>query len=226
MSKIKNPKLKVGDRIVLINMIDESLSIGTRGKVTKIDNAPKFSKNDSDFQYGVDWYDDNNKVISSLSLIPGVDSWLFDTEFMDNTINEERFTDLDQLERKINFLKSFKKKELQDIMEYVENLRGVGLVNTLEMGQFIGSGREYLQKFVDFHKMRNNLSSEEENLLEKALDMSDIVRNNLINAGVEILEKNKQEITAEKVQRSMNRLIKGILEHFMKNTSKYVNKNN
>jgi hypothetical protein len=175
--------------------------------------------------YDVEWYDDDEKVISTLSLLPQTDTWMLDREYTQNDLNEEKFTDLDQLERKINFLKSFKKKELQDIMEYVENLRGVGLVNTLEMGQFIGSGREYLQKFVDFHKMSNNLSSEEENLLEKALDMSDIVRNNLINAGVEILEKNKQEITAEKVKRNMNTLIKGILEHFMRNTSKYVNKN-
>lgn len=224
MSKKQSPKLKVGDRIVLINMPGENIFIGTKGKVKRIGQQPSFGS-EFDYMYDVEWYDDDEKVISTLSLLPQTDTWMLDREYTQNDLNEEKFTDLDELERKINFLKSFKKKDLQDIMEYVENLRGVGLVNTLEMGQFIGSGREYLQKFVDFHKMRNNLSSEEENLLEKALDMSDIVRNNLINAGVEILEKNKQEITAEKVKRNMNVLIKGILEHFMRNTSKYVNKN-
>jgi hypothetical protein len=225
MSKKQSPKLKVGDRIVLINMPGENLDTGDKGKVIKIGDQPSYGS-EFNYMYDMEWYDDDEKVISTLSLLPQTDTWMLDREYTQNDLNEEKFTDLDQLERKINFLKSFKKKELQDIMEYVENLRGVGLVNTLEMGQFIGSGREYLQKFVDFHKMSNNLSSEEENLLEKALDMSDIVRNNLINAGVEILEKNKQEITAEKVKRNMNTLIKGILEHFMRNTNKYVNKNN
>jgi hypothetical protein len=224
MSKKQSPKLKVGDRIVLINMPGENLDTGDKGKVIKIGDQPSYGSG-FDYMYDMEWYDDDEKVISTLSLLPQTDTWMLDREYEQNDLNEEKFTDLDQLERKINFLKSFKKKDLQDIMEYVENLRGVGLVNTLEMGQFIGSGREYLQKFVDFHKMRNNLSSEQENLLEKALDMSDIVRNKLINAGVEILEKNKQEITAEKVKRNMNVLIKGILEHFMRNTSKYVNKN-
>lgn len=224
MNKKQNPKLKEGDRVILVNMPGEKLDTGDKGKVIEIGDQPS---NESGFNYlyKMEWYDDDGKIISDLSLLPQSDTWMLDRKYTQNDLNEEKFTDLDQLERKINFLKSFKKKELQGIMEYVENLRGVGLVNTLEMGQFIGSGREYLQKFVDFHKMKNNLSSEEENLLEKALDMSDIIRNILINAGVEILEKNKQEITAEKVKRNMNVLIKGILEHFKKNASKYVNKN-
>lgn len=224
MNKNQNPKLKKGDRVILVNMPGEKLDTGDKGKVIEIGDQPS---NESGFNYlyKMEWYDDDGKIISDLSLLPQSDTWMLDRKYTQNDLNEEKFTDLDQLERKINFLKSFKKKELQGIMEYVENLRGVGLVNTLEMGQFIGSGREYLQKFVDFHKMKNNLSSEEENLLEKALDMSDIIRNILINAGVEILEKNKQEITAEKVKRNMNVLIKGILEHFKKNASKYVNKN-
>ena len=224
MNKKQNPKLKKGDRVILVNMPGENLYTGDKGKVIKIGDQPS-NESGFDYLYEMEWYDNDGKMISDLSLLPQSDTWMLDRKYTQNDLNEEKFTDLDQLERKINFLKSFKKKELQDIMEYVENLRGVGLVNTSEMGQFIGSGREYLQKFVDFHKMKNNLSSEEENLLEKALDMSDIIRNILINAGVEILEKNKQEITAEKVKRNMNVLIKGILEHFMKNASKYVNKN-
>ena len=63
-----NPKLNVGDRIVLLYMDDESsVTPGTKGKVTRI------SQVFGDDQYNVDW--DNG---SKLALISSVDVW--DTE--------------------------------------------------------------------------------------------------------------------------------------------------
>jgi hypothetical protein len=63
-----NPKLNVGDRIVLLYMDDESsVTPGTKGKVTSV------SQVFGDDQYNVDW--DNG---SKLALISSVDVW--DTE--------------------------------------------------------------------------------------------------------------------------------------------------
>ena len=48
MKKGLNPKLNVGDRIVLVYMDGESIGPGTKGKVKRITNVPKFSDSDSD----------------------------------------------------------------------------------------------------------------------------------------------------------------------------------
>ena len=62
MSKKKNPELKEGDRVILVYMPDESLDAGTKGVVKKIEKTPSFGGS-SDYQYRVEWFDDNNKVI-------------------------------------------------------------------------------------------------------------------------------------------------------------------
>jgi hypothetical protein len=76
-----NPELEKNDRIILIHMDDESIGAGTKGKVLGKENVPKFSKNDLGYQYRVEWYDDEGKVMSRLSLIPEVDGWIYDKEF-------------------------------------------------------------------------------------------------------------------------------------------------
>ncbi len=74
MSKNKNPKLKEGDRIVLIYMPGEDVDTGTKGKVRKITPQPSFGT-EFDYMYDVEWYDEDDKVISTLSLIPQSDTW-------------------------------------------------------------------------------------------------------------------------------------------------------
>jgi hypothetical protein len=81
MSNKINPKLKEGDRIVLVHMDGESLGTGIKGKVTKIEQTPKFSSSDLGFQYAVEWYDYDDKVISRLSLIPESDAWILDSDY-------------------------------------------------------------------------------------------------------------------------------------------------
>ena len=49
MSKIINPKLKVGDRIVCVDMVDEANYVGKRGTVIDINRGPGF------LQYNVEW---------------------------------------------------------------------------------------------------------------------------------------------------------------------------
>jgi hypothetical protein len=48
MSKKKNPKLKEGDRVVLIYMPGEDIDTGTKGKVRKISQQPSFG---TEFDY-------------------------------------------------------------------------------------------------------------------------------------------------------------------------------
>ena len=62
MSKNKNPKLKAGDRVVLIYMPEESLDTGTKGKVIKIGQQPSFGT-EFDYMYVMEWYDDDGNVV-------------------------------------------------------------------------------------------------------------------------------------------------------------------
>ncbi len=88
MSKKQNPKLKEGDRIVLIYMPGEDIDTGTKGKVKKITPQPSFGS-EFDYMYDVEWYDEDDKVISTLSLIPQSDTWMLDPEFNQNKSHEK-----------------------------------------------------------------------------------------------------------------------------------------
>lgn len=62
---MRNPKLKVGDRVVLLDMSDlQGVEVGTWGTVTSVTTIF------GDVQYGVNW--DNG---SRLALISDIDRW-------------------------------------------------------------------------------------------------------------------------------------------------------
>jgi hypothetical protein len=73
-------------------MNGETMGSGIKGKVLK-----KVSLPNNDDMYEVEWYEDDydSKVISKLSLIVGVDSWIFDMD--QKQIQERNFKDLDEI---------------------------------------------------------------------------------------------------------------------------------
>ena len=111
MSKKQNPKLKEGDRIVLIYMPGEDVDTGTKGKVKRIGQQPSFGS-EFDYMYDVEWYDDDEKVISTLSLLPQSDTWMLDREYSQNDLNEGRIIDLDELISRHEWSRLFKKSDL------------------------------------------------------------------------------------------------------------------
>jgi hypothetical protein len=119
------------------------LDPGTKGRVVGIENIPSFA-GESDYQYRIEWFDDDNKVISSLSLIPDSDSWIFDPQFKVKSINESKITDLDELIKQGEWLNLFKKKDLKYILSYLELIRQLGVVNMFESGQFLGQTSQYI----------------------------------------------------------------------------------
>lgn len=214
MSKKKNPPLKEGDRVVLIYMPGENLDPGTKGTVTKIEKTPSFGDG-SDYQYRVEWFDDNNKVISTLALIPGSDSWLFDPEFTLKSLNERKITDLDELIKKGEWLNMFKKDDLRYVLSYLELIRQLGVVNMFQSGQFLGQTKEYLTKYFDLYRMQRDLDENDEEMIEKIIDMSENVRNIMISSAVKDLERNSNEITGRSATNRVNRLSTELVKHFM-----------
>jgi hypothetical protein len=214
MSKKKNPPLKVGDRIVLIYMPGENLDPGTKGKVNGIEKSPSFGGG-SDYQYRVEWYDDDNNVISTLSLIPDSDSWLFDPAFKVKSLNEEKITDLDVLIKRGKWLTLFRKDDLRYIMKFLELIRQLGVVNMFESAQFLGQTSQYIKKYFDLYRMRRELDENEEEIIEKIIDMSENVRNLMISASIKDLEQDKKEVTAISATNRMKKLTDELVKRFM-----------
>lgn len=205
MSKKQNPKLKEGDRIVLIYMPGEDIDTGTKGKVKRIGQQPSFGS-EFDYMYDVEWYDDDENVISSLSLLPQSDTWMLDPEFSQKNLQEARFTDLDDLIRHHEWSKLFKKADLQYVLDFLMAIRDLGVVNMLQSGQFLGQTKEYLTKYFDLYRMQRELDENDEELIEKIIDMGEKVRNIMILASMTDLERQKRKLTSELVTKRLNRL--------------------
>lgn len=215
MKKTKNPKLKEGDRIILIHMPGEEITIGTKGKVIGIENAPSFGGS-LGYQYEMEWYDDNDNIFSKLSLIPDTDSWMLD----EITIKENKYTNLssiDDLEKLANFLDLFRKKDFTLILEYLELIRELGVVNMFESTQFLGETSKYLEQYFNLYRMRKELDDKDEELIEKIVNMSENIRNIMISASIKDLEQKNVEITTSTVTSRFSKLKKDILLYFIDN---------
>ena len=214
MSKKQNPKLKEGDRIVLIYMPGEDVDTGTKGKVKRIGQQPSFGS-EFDYMYDVEWYDDDEKVISTLSLLPQTDTWMLDREYTQNDLNEGRIIDLDELISRHEWSRLFKKSDLKYVMEYLEIIRRLGVVNMFQSGQFLSQTKEYLTKYFDLHRMQQDLNDKDEEMIEKILEMSENVRNIMISAAINDLEQKNIEITGSSATYRVNRLATEVVKHFM-----------
>ena len=214
MKRDKNPELKKGDRIILINMPGESLFAGTKGIVEKIEKVPSFGGQEG-YQYRISWVDDDDNVISTVSLLPNEDSWLLDPEYNQNNLNEARITDIDALIKKADWLKLFKRADLKYILEYLELIRQSGVVNMFQSGQFLGQTGYYMRKFFEFYALQNNLDENDEELYEKIVEMSDKVRDIMIRAAVMDLSRNNREITTGSAENRLRRLTTEVVKEYM-----------
>ena len=214
MSKKQNPKLKEGDRIVLIYMPGEDVDTGTKGKVKRIGQQPSFGS-EFDYMYNVEWYDDDEKVISTLSLLPQSDTWTLDREYSQNDLNEGRIIDLDELISRHEWSRLFKKSDLKYVMEYLEIIRRLGVVNMFQSGQFLSQTEEYFTKYFDLYRMQQDLDDKDEEMIEKILEMSENVRNIMISAAINDLEQKNKEITGSSATYRVNKLATEVVKYFI-----------
>lgn len=168
--------------------------------------------------YNVEWLDDDGKVISTLSLLPEADSWILDPEFTQNDLNEAKnrvITDLDELIRRHEWSRLFKKSDLKYILDYLEVIRQLGVVNMFQSGQFLGQTKDYLTKYFDLYRMQRELDDNDEEKIEKILEMSENVRNIMISAAITDLEQKNVEITGRSATNRVNKLTTELVKHFM-----------
>lgn len=211
-----NPELKTGDRIMLLHMDGEDMPSGTKGKVIRIMDTPKFTKDDLGFMYDMEWYGDEGNVISKLSISPESDGWIYDKMYyMENPtdINESKYENLDDVMKSYKVVSSLPKTEMKIVQTYLELIRELGIVNMFESPMFVGASKSYLQDFI---KIKSYERDFDEDLVEQILDMADEVRNIIISKSIQTVEEKGQEPTINNIQREMKLLSQMCVKYFMK----------
>ena len=222
MKKGLNPKLDVGDRIILVHMDGEDVGPGTKGEVIKIEKIPSFGSS-IDYQYRVNWFDNEGKVISTLSLLPDVDGWLLDEEKED--IQEINFKSLDDLISKGDFLACFSKRDLDEVYKFLELERRIGSHNmAMEGGKFLLMGPDYIRDFFKLQSYHRTPDEEKEILIDKLIGRAQDMYDLFVRASIKYLENKDSEITIPAVQRTMGRLATTAKQFWMFGGDKFLNK--
>ena len=222
MKKGLNPKLDVGDRIILVHMDGEDVGPGTKGEVIKIEKIPSFGSS-VDYQYRVNWFDNEGKVISTLSLLPDVDGWLLDEEKED--IQEINFKSLDDLISKGDFLACFSKRDLDEVYKFLELERRIGSHNmAMEGGKFLLMGPDYIRDFFKLQSYHRKPDEDKEILIDKLVDRAQDMYDLFVRASIKYLENKGSEITIPSVQRTMGRLATTAKQFWMFGGDKFLNK--
>lgn len=223
MKKGLNPKLEVGDRIILVHMDGEDVGPGTKGKVIKIETTPSFGVFSTNYQYRVNWFNDEGEVISTLSLLPDIDGWLLDEEKKD--IQEINFKNLDDLISKGDFLSCFSKRDLDEIYKFLELERQIGSHNmAMEGGKFLLMGPDYIKDFFKLQSYHRKPDEDKQILIDKLVDRAQDMYDLFVRASIKYLENKGSEITIPAVQRTMGRLATTAKQFWMFGGDKFLNK--
>ena len=223
MKKGLNPKLETGDRIILVHMEGEDVGAGTKGKVIKLEKTPSFGKS-PDYQYRVEWFDDEGKVISTLALLPDVDGWIIDEEEKEN-IQEINFRSLDDLISKGDFLACFSKRDLDEIYKFLELERQIGSHNmAMEGGKFLLMGPDYIRDFFKLQSYHITPDEDKQILIDKLIGRAQDMYDLFVRASIKYLENKDSEITIPAVQRTMGRLATTAKQFWMFGGHKFLNK--
>jgi hypothetical protein len=190
MSRIINPKLKVGDRIVCVDMEDESNYVGKRGTVIDINKGPGF------LQYNVKWDDGG-----SLFLLD-TDKWIYEKDYKRKSkVNESK--SVGDLANDSKILKYFK---MLKIKKYLDLLQKISVTNMFGASPYLYIGKDILRK-----EHYNQDSPEFDELLELSEDVKSI----MIRGAMQILEDEGKEITTEKVMSTIKRWAPKVLMFWM-----------
>ena len=144
-----NPKLKEGDRIVLIYLDDpySHIPVGTKGTVVKIQNIPFADK--SDYNYMMKW--DNG---STLALEPDTDTWILEKDSIKESIedlNKKLIDNEIEVEKLSDLISKLDDDKVTDL--FLRNLDR----KLLKGGDKTENVRKYISKYIDSLQQRANI---------------------------------------------------------------------
>ena len=167
-----NPKLQVGDKIVLLHMKDETMSPGTKGTVKGATNI-----------FGEDIYDVEWENGRKLNLLQNEDAWRLEKKRMNEDINKFIASNLD--------VKYFKP---QFLVEYFKDIKDSGIINMFGVAPYLYMGRERIEH--EF-KYKEFIDEEKEEAFERVLEKADEAQSIMIQGCMKVLEKQGKEITVD-----------------------------
>lgn len=187
-----NPKLKPGDRVILLHMGGEtSVLPGTWGTVTK---AYELFGTD---QYDVRW--DNG---SSLSLIGDEDMW--DTkERKKKTIKED-----DRNKFFMDNIDVFKYFNMKFLKKYLLMIREASFTNMYGASPYLYMGRERIEHEFKYKEIHN------EEAFEEVLDHADQAQAEMINGVINYLEEKGIDEDMSSINRYLQRFASKIVQTY------------
>ena len=192
-----NPKVKEGDKIVLVYMKDEQgMTPGTKGMVTRVQEDP-FEK--GDLLISVDW--ENGR---SLSIVSAEDLWLLDEGERLNEGGNHHWTDWEKVSDVLG-------RENKTLYDFFEKLRQSSVMNMLESTHFIYSGADYLRRYIEY----NEYLDYDEDKYEDLYDAAEDAKNAMIRLSIESLERKDKEPTLENINREVKLLARQALQAFI-----------
>jgi hypothetical protein len=191
-----NPKLKAGDRVVLLHMDGESnVPPGTWGTVKR-----GYQLFDTD-QYDVDW--DNG---STLSIIADEDMW--DTKLN----NRKKIVKEDEVDRLNSLMKNslvFKLFNMKFLYKYLLIIKQTGIVNMFGAGDYLWMGKERIKHEFKYKDIPN------EEAFEEMLDMADQAQGEMINGVIKVLEKEGKEETLSNINYYLRRYATKVIQNYV-----------
>jgi hypothetical protein len=187
-----NPKLKPGDRVVLLHMGGETAVLpGTWGTVKK--SYELFGTD----QYDVQW--DNG---STLSLIGDEDMW-DNKEKKKKTIKED--------DRNNFFMKNidvFKYFNMKFLKKYLLMIRESSITNMLAAAPYLYMGRERIEHEFKYKEIHN------EEAFEEVLDHADQAQAEMINGVINYLEEKGIDEDISNINRYLQRFASKIVQTY------------
>ena len=192
-----NPKLKQGDRVVILQMNDEyGISSGTAGTVSQVQEI--FGEE----QYYVDW--DNG---SKLSIIPSVDAWTKEEDFLKRRKKNIKESNLDKMVQHKEIFKNFDVKFLVDFMK---KLRESGIINMYGSSPYLYMGKDRI-----YHQNYNNPIAEDNEAYDELLEMADEAQSKMISGVIKILEKEGKEVEISNINRYLKKYSEKIWDTYV-----------
>ena len=196
-----NPKLNIGDRVVLLHMDGEmSVLPLEQGTVTSV------SKVFGDDQYNVSW-DGGSKF----ALISSADLWDIPKEKKVNSIEERvitkrSITEIDD-QNKV-FLKNidiFKHFNMRFLKSYLLDVRESGITNMFGVSPFLYMGKDRVKHEFEYKDI-------DEELVEKVLEGANQAQSEMINGTIKALNAQGKEESLENINRYIPRYATKVVE--------------